>query len=294
VDGRHGAPPAKDMKPDGGLLWAAAGLVLLAFAVVGGGMRIFDIEIPSLKRWQRWLLGLIGLLCLSVAIAPYVVSGLRGGDGSMAAPPSASTSSSSVTSSSSPVVTSALPPVPAEADSVPLSDPPSISSYRVTPTVIRPGKNPSPSVAPPPPVVPPRPVITSTNPIVPAVIQPEITSPANGHTTIETAQAVEITAAPPASGHHWYIAVDPDDQAGFYLYEAAPMGADRYSASVGIGPSGTRGVGKYTLHLADIDAAGVDAIAYERAHNHDHYNNFGMALPPGTRLVDSVTVERIG
>jgi hypothetical protein len=140
----------------------------------------------------------------------------------------------------------------------------------------------------------PSPPATPASPVThrPAA-RPKITSPVNGLTTTDTKLDVTIAAPLPAPGRHWYVAVQPLRQPGaYYFYQAVAAGADRYLATVGIGPPGDRGKGGYVISLAGLSDAGAAVINNEFARNASHYNDYGMAAPAGTVLVHSIKVNR--
>lgn len=131
-----------------------------------------------------------------------------------------------------------------------------------------------------------------TNPEAPpSVIAPAITWPANGFRTGETTLDLTISAAVPASGHYWYVAVQPVRQSGaYYFHEAVATDLDYYVATVGMGPAGDAGKGIYVISLVDVNETASRIIKNEvrRA----DYDIHGMALPAGAVLVDSVSVVR--
>ena len=63
-----GSPPPGPWTPT--ILAIVIGGLLLVAAILGGGLRIKEIEIPQLNRTSRWLAGVVGLILLVFGLYP--------------------------------------------------------------------------------------------------------------------------------------------------------------------------------------------------------------------------------
>jgi hypothetical protein len=138
---------------------------------------------------------------------------------------------------------------------------------------------------------PPR-VVVSPSPVVLTPTDAKIIGPLDGFRASETRLSVTVSAPAPASGHQWYVTVQPSGWSNVFFEPVIRTGPGIYTARAGIGPAGAKGSGSYVLSLVDVtDADARTIVAYKRA-NDTLYGKEGMASPAGVRVVHTITVQR--